>query len=349
MASAPWQQWLLHIRKVYRWENPRETFLWLVLYTALWYTSHCVSFLLLYTILATSRNRLFPPTVSNIRDATLRAQTRSHAALRIDQLFAQLHPDELFASAKDTIGPQAQLQLNDLASLLETVNNFSEWQSPHATAVTLAMLTAAFLVTAFADVALCMRLVFFGLGVVFFGAFPIASRYPKYRLLVSPARMTFWGVPTHTEWAFEELRMEAQRNRERLIATKAEIKAELVPACEGSEIPVPTEDIATFGCRAGKTAGKLHISPSGLRLESIAGRVVWSKAFEDLVEVRKVQEVGLGRLVGGLSHGIEMVFLEGSGSDKEHRMVRLDDLGKQRDQVFRDVLGYSGLRWQWRG
>lgn len=42
-------------------------------------------------------------------------------------------------------------------------------------------------------------------GFVFFVCWPIASNYPKYRLLVSPLKWAFWDVPTHAEWSFQYL------------------------------------------------------------------------------------------------------------------------------------------------
>ena len=44
MASAPWQAWLMDVRSVYRWEDPRKTGKWFVVYLALWYTQHLMGF-----------------------------------------------------------------------------------------------------------------------------------------------------------------------------------------------------------------------------------------------------------------------------------------------------------------
>ena len=43
-ASAPWQSWAMKVRSVYRWEDPRLTLRWLVLYLVLWYTEHIIGF-----------------------------------------------------------------------------------------------------------------------------------------------------------------------------------------------------------------------------------------------------------------------------------------------------------------
>lgn len=44
---------------------------------------------------------------------------------------------------------------------------------------------------------LLVRGSFVAVGVGFFGLVPIAYRFPRYRLLLSPLIWTFWRIPTH--------------------------------------------------------------------------------------------------------------------------------------------------------
>ena len=44
-ASAPWQAWAMKVRSVYRWDEPRVTFRWLILYLYLWHTEHIAGFI----------------------------------------------------------------------------------------------------------------------------------------------------------------------------------------------------------------------------------------------------------------------------------------------------------------
>lgn len=44
IVSSPLQEFILDIRKVYRWEDPWRTSKWLTLYLLLWYTSYIMSF-----------------------------------------------------------------------------------------------------------------------------------------------------------------------------------------------------------------------------------------------------------------------------------------------------------------
>jgi hypothetical protein len=78
------------------------------------------------------------------------------------------------------------------------------------------------LTTLFADMDFCMKIVWFVIGLAFFGCWPVSSRYPKYRLLVSPIKWAFWEIPTHAEFAFSYLQREARKNRESLIHAKVE-------------------------------------------------------------------------------------------------------------------------------
>lgn len=44
MASAPWQSWVMDVRSIYRWDSPRTTLKWLVIYIFLWYIEFLMGF-----------------------------------------------------------------------------------------------------------------------------------------------------------------------------------------------------------------------------------------------------------------------------------------------------------------
>ena len=50
MVSAPWQAWAMNVRKICRWEDPKETGKWLALYIILWYTGACFSSLYYWSL-----------------------------------------------------------------------------------------------------------------------------------------------------------------------------------------------------------------------------------------------------------------------------------------------------------
>ncbi|KAH8595895.1 hypothetical protein B0O99DRAFT_145229 [Bisporella sp. PMI_857] len=53
----------------------------------------------------------------------------------------------------------------------------------------------------------------FMFGFIFFGLFPIGSRYPKYRLLASPIKWLLWNIISHAEWSIISLQAEAKRHK----------------------------------------------------------------------------------------------------------------------------------------
>ena len=119
----------------------------------------------------------------------------------------------------DQLGPYIQLQLGDLADFIEILaksvcnsaldvriqghlmltlfHSFYAWKSPLKTVSTLVFFTACLAVSIFGDTKFNLRIVYFVAGGAFFFCWPIASRYPQYRFLVSPLRWVFWDVPTH--------------------------------------------------------------------------------------------------------------------------------------------------------
>ncbi len=102
-----------------------------------------------------------------------------------------------------------QLQLGDLADLLEVLVNFHRWERPDLTLATLFFYTCCLLVALCADMEFCIKLIWFIAGGAFFLTYPLAARFPKYRLLLSPWRWIFWNVPTHSELGILNLQEKA--------------------------------------------------------------------------------------------------------------------------------------------
>ncbi|RPB12489.1 hypothetical protein P167DRAFT_545402 [Morchella conica CCBAS932] len=223
VSTAPWQEWLLHVFRVYRWENPYETFRWLCLYMVLWHYSYLITFLWFCVIYYTLRRYIYPETeIEDLRVALERVRNTDRKAYDLGDVIVHKGPQEWLLPLADTIGPWAQIQLGDLADLLEILENFYEWRNPVLTSLSLSLFTSVFLFGLIASPEFCLKATYFGLGVAFFAWFPISSRYPKYRLVVSPVRWLFWNIPTHAEWAFQELSAEAEKNREKITAKDVE-------------------------------------------------------------------------------------------------------------------------------
>jgi hypothetical protein len=152
-----------------------------------------------YIILQTLRNR-YRPSPDSLRVSLERSRNQSISAHRMKELI-QKHPNgEWIYPLFDALGPEIQLQLLDTATVLETIQNFWEWRSPRYTVQTLTWMILGLFASYLIPIETMLRLAYLGLGFIFFVCFPIASRYPKYRLVVSPLRWTFWGIPDNGEF-----------------------------------------------------------------------------------------------------------------------------------------------------
>ncbi|KAI9779482.1 MAG: hypothetical protein M1835_004689 [Candelina submexicana] len=121
MASGPWQEWLMQVRMIYRWENPPKTAKWLVVYLVLWYTQHMMAFFYGYVLYTVVRNYYFPTDIKALRKSIERASDRRGTAYQFGELIDKHGRDEWLQPMIDTIGPFAQLQIGDLANLLEVL------------------------------------------------------------------------------------------------------------------------------------------------------------------------------------------------------------------------------------
>lgn len=75
--------------------------------------------------------------------------------------------------------------------------SFYYWRDPLKTAATLFFFFSCLLVTLLTDMEFCMKIGWFIAINAFFLCWPIASRYPRYRYLVSPFRWVFWDIPSY--------------------------------------------------------------------------------------------------------------------------------------------------------
>ena len=80
--------------------------------------------------------------------------------------------------------------------------SFYEWRDPKRTTISLILLVQAWLSITLVPLSVMVKAGQFFAGIVFFGLFPIASRYPQYRLLASPMKWLFWKIPTDGKQRF---------------------------------------------------------------------------------------------------------------------------------------------------
>ena len=52
VASEPWQEWLLDLRQISRWEDPARTAKWCAVYMTLWLFNRVITFVVSYATLS---------------------------------------------------------------------------------------------------------------------------------------------------------------------------------------------------------------------------------------------------------------------------------------------------------
>lgn len=338
ITSAPWQAFLMEVRNVYTWKDPKCTAKWALLFWALWYTEHIGGYFWLWIIYSTIRSKFRHTSVERIRESVARAFDRGNKVQAWGELLQQHGKQDWIEPLLDDIGPIIQRQLGDLADFLEVLINFHRHERPNKTMASLFFFGCCLTVTLVADMAFCIKLVWFIVGGGFFLAFPIASRYSRYRMIVSHWRWMFWDIPTHAELAILQLQEKAIMRDADLVEFELqqpdEFEAERSPYGETHSFPVYHET-------GGK--GELTINRSGIEYHSKTGQDFWQ--FSSLSEMRKSDDPKTEKPLHNLrrvgSRSGEILHFIFFSSELEVLLHPAD-----RDRVFNLILAWSGLKWQ---
>jgi hypothetical protein len=361
IVSAPWQAWLVSIRQVYTWENPKRTGKWFALFWFLWYTEHIMGFAYAYIIYTVTRNKYHPSSIESVRHSMKRGVDREANAQAWGEVVEKHGRKEWVEPLLDQVGPHLQLQLGDLADLLEVLANFYRWKSPWKTAASLFFFGCCLLITLLTSMAFCMKIVWFVAGGWFFFCFPIASQYPEYRYLVDPLKWIFWDIPTNAEWSIGFLQRKASKQQEEI--DQRERMNDLVASTDdeisGSdyETPRPSPQLDTtdaegdqidtgiFKFRAFQSTsrGHFHIGRDGVGFSSRTQS--WAIPYGRLIEMCKVKPDPAIKTVtfGFASSRLRFVGKDAEGENIDETIAVNRD---KRDEIFNLVLGWSGLRWR---
>ncbi|MCJ1471138.1 hypothetical protein MMC07_009786 [Pseudocyphellaria aurata] len=367
MASAPWQSWAMDVRSIYRWDSPGTTLKWLAIYIFLWYIEFLMGFFWLYIIYFVIKNRFFPTSVGSLRESMQRTFDSQNAAYKFGEMIDKHGQDSWIEPLIDELGPYIQLQLGDIANMLEVFHKLS----PRKTAASLAFIASCLLISVFTDMSFCMRIAGFISGGTFFLCWPIASLYPKYRYLVSPFKWILWDIPTHAEWSFQYLRRQAQITREQMIqkVVVQDIRdgtaCPFNETCKGRMIPRAAvldsntdddddedwhsaisftnthndSDIISFRAYSQGLVGRLIVQSGSIRfVQSMNKKELWKRTFLELVEMSKVEESLVSRITTKKSEQLELRFNDGN-------LILLKKM-KDRDEAFNTIIGFSSLQWQ---
>lgn len=378
-ASAPWQAWLMDVRSVYRWEQPYTTLKWFVLYVILWYTNHLIGFLYAYILYIVLKSRYYPTSVDSLRTSMQRAHDRHQSAYRISELIDKHGSENWIEPLMQEIGPYVQLQLGDIANMLEVFSNFYQWMYPRKTAATLWFFASCLLITLFCDMGYCVKITGFVVGGTFFLCWPIASIHPKYRYLVSPIKWVLWDIPTDAEWSFQHLRRRAQDNREQIISQSVQESYDHETAhpylvnytdqiATVPELPIRVTQLANtdeddqddgaswhsadsscsvldsretvaFKARSDNTTGRFIVYTNGVRFVRS-----WKK--KELWQRTFLELAEMRKLDGSTLSRLTLKALEQLELTFTDGSSVVLEAMKDRDEAFNTIIGFSALQWQ---
>lgn len=340
-ASDPWQAWLMRLRTISRWEDPKQTALWFATWVFIWYLNRVISFILLYVIYIVFKNRFGrPSTKEALRESHARAFDRTAKAYKFSEMVNRHGQKEWLDPLVEASGPFFQTQAGDIADHLEILINFCEWKNPAMTWATIVFTAVVILLGNATSTDWSMRILNLIIILYFFLSRPIASIHPKYRHTVSPVKWIFWGIPTHAEWSFEYLSNQSELVRERLAGQRLEQQL-----AGGAEKNGPLHDtvdsaIHEFACLFHGHRGDLVISLDAFYFRRRSSqKILWRYPYTDLAEMWKIEQ-SLMKSTMKVQRPLALRLLLRDGS-----LATLNGM-KSRDEAFNVMLGFSGLRWK---
>lgn len=363
IASAPWQAYCIDLRQLYRWEDPRRTGAWFVVWIFLWQLQRIGAFLYAYIVFVILKERLYPSSIQHVRSSLDRAIDRAQKAYSWSEFVDKHGSRDWIEPLLEDVGPQLQLQLGDLTDFLEVLSNFYNWKRPKQTAASVFFYFCCFMVSMFADMEFCLRIVYFICIFMFFLCWPISSRCPKYRFLMDPFKWIYWDIPTHAELSLQVLEKRAylqQMEVDHTISKKAGAWGRIEERSSAAN-PLSTdghvESLDPAASDLVQEVFKFRVwdegKPSNLLIsrKSVSLRrmrtVAWVVHYQRLVELRKEEEkAATTSQAMTMGHARYSLCLECSSEDGGVTQRRFDVSHDQRDEIFNVIIGWSGLHWK---
>lgn len=311
-------------------------------------------------------NYYYPTSITALREEIERTLNRSATAMKMSEILDKHSSSEdWLGNLMEELGPFIQVQMADLANMLEVISNFYHFRCPRTTIHSLYFFSACFLLSAFTDAQFTLKVFWFLVGGAFFACWPISSLYPRYRLLVSPVKWVFWNIPTHAEWSFQYLQERSATARQAMLTKDTEEKDSSKPR-HGAHIHLnddtdsdesfistrscfmdETKDVMSFSCTYQASPGHLIISTTSLKFLSLVGKLItkesFDKAFSELEEMdkRTPTSSALGP-IAKITTRMDRLELKFQGEEEGRVLENMRD----RDKAFNAIIGFSGLRWQ---
>ncbi|KAJ1989808.1 hypothetical protein EDC05_004428 [Coemansia umbellata] len=219
-VSAPYQRFLVWLYKLARWDNPKQTLWWCIIYFTLLYMGMISMFLWMAPAFIIAYHRLRPsqayqwlgferPDTSIIprkfvQDASSGTIGKGLAANRLWEIW------------RDTLGSQVHLILADVADWMERAKNCATWKRPWASRSVIVVLFCMGLFVYLIPAYVLQKLFGICFGVQFFFLAPLQLRYERYRHMLWIIDWILWHSPTDAEQALDSLYTRGHSHREAL-------------------------------------------------------------------------------------------------------------------------------------
>ncbi|KAF1851376.1 uncharacterized protein K460DRAFT_303543 [Cucurbitaria berberidis CBS 394.84] len=337
VASSPFQELAMTTRRIYRWDNPSETIKYLLIYFTLWFLNLLLPGILSAIMYFVIERHVHGNSLDDLRQDIQHREDVQKTALSITELIEKEGDEEWTDKLLEGVGPWAMVQLADAANLLESVRNFYEWRKPTRTKAVLGVLGVTIVVTAVIPIWLLVKSATLGIGIAFFGLFPIAVNFPEYRLLVSPSKRFLWNIPTHAEWAIQYIQAEGTR-----VETSAKPSPSALPIKTDSS-SAQAQDYGFYKGHHDKSSGHLVMSTSSVRFVSGHPHTVqFTLPYDQINNIEKVDRIVAKNMPEKMRRdsGKDLKLVDKAGMEWVLKDV------DQRDEAFSQIVGFSKSTWQ---
>jgi len=196
VASSPFQHFFMHVYKVYRWEDPKLTAQWFAVWVFMIKTGYIGTTIWLYVVYVILHNKYTKDHLGSMRDSQERVDSGGRP-YKLGELVARHGEEDWIDPIMDEFGPVVQQMVSDTADIVEILVNFYNWRRAEATRNSVILWATLGIMSALISTEYGLKIAFFGTGMMFFVAQPIASKYPRWRKVVSLTRWVHWDVPNN--------------------------------------------------------------------------------------------------------------------------------------------------------
>jgi len=196
VASSPFQHFFMHVYKVYRWEDPKLTAQWFAVWVFMIKTGYIGTTLWFYVVYVVLHNKYTKNHLGHMRDSQERVDSGGRP-YKLGELVARHGEEDWIDPIMDEFGPVAQQMVSDIADVVEILVNFYNWRRPEASRNSVILWAWLGIMSALISTEYGLKIAFFGAGMMFFVMQPVASRYPRWRKVLSMTRWVHWDVPNN--------------------------------------------------------------------------------------------------------------------------------------------------------